>query len=604
MNVDEIVGRLKEASLDELNAAITYINAEGKRLASADLSEENVSRLETLSNARTALQAEITARANADAELAARADAARSAFTENDADVNTKRDGSQVNDQDTENARREQVDNAPPRPAEGETQDGTGGPMNDPAVAESRTGESTDGNTGNTGDGVQASTRAPLGSIGKQAAKAAPAPSTALQVRARATSLAPIPTVAPGTELDRWSLAEASLELHKRLNRSSVTGKTYVARFNYEYPEDRILRSDVAAGVNSAKIERVTEPTALTAAGLCAPLETLYDINVVGVTQRPIRDALARFAVDRGGIQYRMPMDALVMTDGLGIWTVADDEADPLVPKTCAVIDCPDVVDAVVYSTYLCLQYPNFSARFDREWVDATTRAAMVAWARFAENQLLSRILAGSKLIYQDTVVSATRDVLVAVDKTVAYYRNRHRLDSMVPLRMILPRWVLDLFRADLTRGFPGDLDALAVADATIMGWFRARGVNVTFHLDGLAGATVNGQAIPNQFYANVAAGAVIPEFIDKIDAVLFAEGDWLYLDGGTLDLGLVRDSTLNSLNRYQQFVENFEGVAFNGIESLRMVLQVYPRGAVVGTIPPLDPDTAVATNPPGVPED
>jgi hypothetical protein len=30
----------------------------------------------------------------------------------------------------------------------------------------------------------------------------------------------------------------------------------------------------------------------------------------------------------------------------------------------------------------------------------------------------------------------------------------------------------------------------------------------------------------------------------------------------------------------------------------------VFPRGAVVGTIPPLDPDTAVATNPPGIPED
>lgn len=579
MNVDEVVGRLATATDDELNAAIAYINTEGRALAAAELSEDNVAKLEAFSTARGQLQAEKDRRA----ALATRADTARAAFAAAD---------DQVSDEDkavAEDQRQEQVDNAPPRPSDdGETPvDGT--PMDKPA--------------GESGDGVQADGRAKLGTIGKKGKAAAPA-ATALTVRARATSLAQVPTTPAGTELDRWSMAETALELHNRLGRSSVTGKQYVARFNYEYPEERILRRDVSAGVNSSKIESVTEPTSLTAAGLCAPLETLYDINVAGVTNRPIRDALARFAVDRGGIQYRMPMDALVMTDGLGIWDVAADTADPLVPKTCAIIDCPDVVDAVVYSTYLCLQYPNFSARFDREWVDATTRAAMIAWARFAENQLLSRILTGSKLIYQDTVVSATRDVLVAVDKTVAYYRNRHRLDSMVPLRMILPRWVLDLFRADMTRGFAGDLDALAVADATIMGWFRARGVNITFHLDGLAGATVNSQVIPNQFYANVAAGAVVPEFIDKIDGVLFAEGDWLYLDGGTLDLGLVRDSTLNAINRYQQFVENFEGVAFNGVESLRMVLQVYPRGAVVGTIPAVDPDTAIATNPPGIPED
>jgi hypothetical protein len=591
MNVEEVVGRLATATAEELDAAIAFINAEGRTLAAGDLSEDNVTRLEALSEARTTLQAEKDRRA----ALANRASSAAAAFAD---EPDNPADNAPADDKPTatgmpdggQDQRQQQVDNAPPRPGDGD------GPTND----------HPDG----TGDGVQASGRTPLGTIGKNSKKADPPKSTALVVNARATSLAALPQLPAGTELDRWTLADASLDLHNRLARSTVSGKQYVARLSYDYPPERVLQKDVAAGVNSARIDAVTEPTALTAAGgLCAPLETLYDINVVGVTQRPIRDALARFAVDRGGIQYRMPMDALTMTDGLGIWTVDNDEAvtgdpetDPA--KTCAVIDCPGVVDAVVYSTYLCLQYPNFSARFDREWVDATTRAAMVAWARFAENQLLSRILAGSKLIYQDTVVSATRDVLVAIDKTVAYYRNRHRLDSMVPLRMILPRWVLDLFRADMARGFPGDLEALAVADATIMGWFRARGVNVTFHLDGLAGATVNSQAIPNQFYANVAAGAVIPEFIDKIDAVLFAEGDWLYLDGGTLDLGLVRDSALNRINRYQQFVENFEGVAFNGIESLRMVLTVFPRGAVVGTIPPLDPDTAVATNPPGIPED
>jgi hypothetical protein len=85
--------------------------------------------------------------------------------------------------------------------------------------------------------------------------------------------------------------------------------------------------------------------------------------------------------------------------------------------------------------------------------------------------------------------------------------------------------------------------------------------------------------------YANAADGSVVPPFIDKIDSVLFAEGDWLFLDGGTLDLGLVRDSALNKINRYQTFVETWEGVSFQGIESLRLVMGVQPTGMAGGTL-------------------
>jgi hypothetical protein len=90
---------------------------------------------------------------------------------------------------------------------------------------------------------------------------------------------------------------------------------------------------------------------------------------------------------------------------------------------------------------------------------------------------------------------------------------------------------------------------------------------------------------IPAQVYANVTANSAIPGFIDRIDAVLFVEGEWLYLDGGILDLGLVRDSTLNAKNRYRTFMETFEGVAFKGVETLRLNMEVQPTGSTAGTI-------------------
>lgn len=554
MDMDEIVSRLAEASDADLVAALAAVNAQAAEASNAEVSEESVSTLERFADVRGQILAEQAARSDT-AALAARNEAARGAFADGETPVEVETEAAPV-EVETEVADTEEE-----------------------AVA------------------VTASGSAPLGTITARTPKPKPAGQFAGQVTTTTRSQGSTASFNAGTELTQETLADAILEKQNAISRSTVEGRQNVARIEFNYPPERTLSRNDSALVNSQKISSVTDRSAITAAGgLCAPLENIYDINVLGVTDRPVRDALTRFAVDRGGIQYRMPMDALAMTAGLGIWTAAMDAAVGVVEtpvdipdpaKTCAIIECPGVVEAIVHSTYLCLQYPNFSARFDREWVDATTRAAMVAWARFAENQLLGSLLTGSKLLTQAATVSGTRDVLVALDKSVAYYRNRHRLDSMVPLRLILPRWVLDLFRADLTRGFSGHLDALAVADAQIMGWFRARGVNVTFHLDGRAAETVGAVNVPAQFYANAVAGAVIPPFIDQLDAVLFAEGDWLYLDGGTLDLGVVRDSALNRINRYQTFVENWEGAAFNGIESLRLVVGVQPSGAVVGTIPP-----------------
>jgi hypothetical protein len=45
-----------------------------------------------------------------------------------------------------------------------------------------------------------------------------------------------------------------------------------------------------------------------------------------------------------------------------------------------------------------------------------------------------------------------------------------------------------------------------------------------------------------------------------------------------------VRDSTLNARNRYRQFSGEFEGAAFRGIESLRLVMTVQPTGQTAGT--------------------
>lgn len=554
MNVEDIVARLGEATDAELSEALAAITTQAGEVGPEN-TKDNVDKLEALAAARD----QILAQQAANTELAAKGDAVRAAFT---------------------------VAETPADP-----------PVAEPPADADKPADGGDGGEG--GDTVTAGA-AKLGAIGKaRGADKAPASKT-LSVTGRTVAVTSAPEHESGNALDRRGLAEALSHKWSQIRATGGSGREYVARVQFEYPEERQLRDDSTFSQNAAKIEGATSQEAITAAGgFCAPLENLYDINVLGITARPVRDALSRFQVSRGGIQYRPPMDALSMSAGLGVWTAADDAAvsnppDGTPEKTCAVIECPSPVTAVVDAIYLCLQFPNFTARFDPEWVDANERAALIAHARFAENRLLSKLFTGSKRLVSAAAVSATRDVLVAIDKAVAYYRNRHRLDTMVPLRMILPRWVLDMFRADLCRslGSAYDTATLGVADSLILTFFRNRGVNVTFHLDGLAAQDLGAggaspEDIPAQFYADAVAGAVIPPFIDKIDSVLFAEGDWLYLDGGTLDLGLVRDSQLNAINRYQTFVESWEGTAFNGIESLRLVMSVQPSGAVVGTLDP-----------------
>ena len=66
------------------------------------------------------------------------------------------------------------------------------------------------------------------------------------------------------------------------------------------------------------------------------------------------------------------------------------------------------------------------------------------------------------------------------------------------------------------------------------------------------------------------------------VDAVIFATGSWLHLDGGELSLGVFRDSTLVATNDARIFSETFENVAFVGSprESLRVRMDVCDNGA------------------------
>lgn len=404
------------------------------------------------------------------------------------------------------------------------------------------------------------------------------------------------PNSESGKRLGRREMAEAFSEAGRRIGqlRAGLNGRTDVIRIRTDFPESRVFSHGADPFDNKLKLESLAEQAAtadslVAAGGFCAPFQVLYDIPVVGDTDRPVRDALNRVTADRGGITYRPAVSGVAQTGGIGFWTTADDTNPTPTPKSCVEIACPGVVEAEVQAIYACLTISNMAARFDPEWADSIVKAQQIAYAQAAENELLRQLTTGSTTIQSRQLLGAVRDTLATIDHLVAYYRNVHRLSKNRNLRFIAPLWMRDMIRADLVRQMVGDgLTVFAVTDAMIDGWFAARNVAVTWHMDGIDPADITGTnalTIPNQRYSPVTAGGFVPPFPDVVSTLLFAEGDWGLLDGGTLDLGMIRDSTLVGDNKYQTFSEGFEHAFFRGMESLHVAMSLQPTGASAATV-------------------
>jgi hypothetical protein len=317
---------------------------------------------------------------------------------------------------------------------------------------------------------------------------------------------------------------------------------------------------------NAEKIRRATDPNtvAITAAagdGWCAPLTTKYDIFGTGDKDRPVRDGLPGFNADRGGVRYYGGFTLAQVAGAIGIW---DDSKDPATQsKPVGTVACPTEKICEIYAVTRQLKFSNIGSRMFPEMVDAINDLSLVAHARVAESNLLAGIKAGSTAMAgPSSTVGTIRQVLNDVSLVAAYYRDRNRIAPETPMRTILPSWLIEAARVDITSTGPDKelIGGLTVSE--INGFFADRNISVTWALDSSAPGTNGGG-----FYA--AATTTVPATPVSLQYPVFAEGAWVVLDGGVLDLGVVRDSTLVSKNEYIQFAETFENVCNLGGPSL-----------------------------------
>lgn len=382
------------------------------------------------------------------------------------------------------------------------------------------------------------------------------------------TAGADIPGYTAGSELeDMNAVAEAMAKrLHALRRVNGGDGEQHiVASLTTSFPEERTLSTDAEENWN--KIQNLVSPEAITAAGgHVAPFEARYDIFGMGSTARPVRDSLPRFQADRGGIRFVTPPALADHADAVGLWTAANDAAETPSPASKQSLTVSAAAENTVATDAVTLQmqFGNLATRAYPELISRHNELGLIQHAREAEAQILTRIGAESTAVTSTSLIGMGRDVLVQVGRAAAAYRSRHRLEADAALRVIMPAWVKDAMAADLALSMPGDNTLNAYGE--IEGYLAARGINVTFTLDG------------DVFGAQGASA--MTEFKDTFVWYIFAEGTFLFLDGGTLDLGIIRDSSLVGTNDYKMFIETFEGVAKVGVESLKVTSTVSVNGA------------------------
>ena len=409
------------------------------------------------------------------------------------------------------------------------------------------------------------------------------APVVASAVKPLAKIAADVRGFRSGQEVDGWKdVAKAIINRHPDTRSADVSSgaRFLVASIEAEYPESRILGDDVV--MNTAIVEAVTSTQAITASGgLCAPLTPWYNLMTFGDVVRPLRDSLPSFKADRGGIRFVTPPKLSNLSGSTRRTTAAQDAAGytnqspagTTAPKPCLHVTCGTEDTAVVQAVSNCLTFGNMGARTYPEQVEAWLKLSRVEFARYQEQELLSAINAGSTHQHGSQVYGATFSILEQVGFAVDSFKSRYRIASGVNLRFVAPFWLKSVLKNDIAAQHPGDgLARYSVSDAQIEDWFRLRGVSPIWTQDTLS--------TDAQLAAPV-ANTALSTWPCQVRWFLFPEGQWIFLDNGVLDLGLVRDSTLNSQNDYQIWMEEFSGIAQVGaVESLAVVSDITPNGS------------------------
>lgn len=386
------------------------------------------------------------------------------------------------------------------------------------------------------------------------------------------TASADIPQVPLGAHLDLDGLSQAVINKARAIGNS--TQRHPIATIQKQFADGYDVR-----GLNNYKVMEVLNElasissfeAAMTAAGgWCAPNEILYDLYET-ICPNPSLFTLPTFRANRGGVTWPVfePIDFTRVVDW--VWTEEDDIA-ATGTKPCIRLGCPEFTECRLDAYGVCVEIGNFQDRAYPEAVRWDLNRVYYLHDRVDSLRKINAVIADSDSATIAATFGAASALVAALLLQVQAYRDRNGLCQNAMVEAVAPAWLAEAIRADIARqDFGGVGNAGLVTDGTIRGWFADSGVSIRF-LDFWQALTT---AAPGPL--------VWPE---EVDILFYTPGSYVQFDGGTLDLGITRDSVLNSTNDFNIFTEDFYCIGRRGPRGVLVTVPIAPTGEVGGRNP------------------
>jgi hypothetical protein len=323
-----------------------------------------------------------------------------------------------------------------------------------------------------------------------------------------------------------------------------------------------------------------TDPAILTAAGgWCAALEVIWDLfNIVctdGAVDLPI------IGTPRGGLSWPVSAsfgDISALPGVVWTWTNTMDVAAATGTgqsgtKPRVRVPCPDYTQAINDCDGVSVTVGNLTSDAFPELIANHLRLVEAIHAHYMNNRLiLAMAAAGTPVNTTQTDGPASVDFL----NVSAFYR-RHLIEKYAMcdtaiIEGVYPRFARDMMKNDLRMtGAVSPSDTFCVSDEMLADWLDCAGIRAQFVADYQVRAT----GFPGAAGTPPTAWPATPQFM------LYPAGTYAKLQGMTLDLGVVRDSTLNETNDHTAaWFEECWALAKIGHESLTVTLDTCVNGS------------------------
>lgn len=307
--------------------------------------------------------------------------------------------------------------------------------------------------------------------------------------------------------------------------------------------------------------------------GYIAPLTPLYDFFRLAEPQNPVEAGIPVVQAPRGGIRYIQPVAPTQASGALDGPYAANADYSGANATNYATLSAPTVVERQVEAITQSVRFDNLQYKVFPEQVQAFMEDTAVLFQSKKEVYFLDYVDTNSTAATADFGYGAGRSLLRDWTLAAVAYRKRNRMRRDAMLTVVAPDWAMEAIRLDLALDAHAGLALWEISDAQVMAALRVRNLDIVWHNDAPTSATTQ------KFDTAQAAGA-LRKWPTAVIAYFYAPGTFVRLDGGTLDVGLVRDSALNRTNDVEIFMEEWIGAAKLGLESVKLTSTIIVNGA------------------------